>query len=222
MHDKDEGEALLDLEWGHAAAPGAPLILYIGDEGVDQANALIDAFYLATQDNTCGTISVSFEWCDFNGYGYDAWDIVAMQADDQGQSVFVASGDFGSSGYTYDYSSGLCLTGGGLGVNEISADTYVTSVGGTQFYPSYAGINGVPLYGQAMGTDVGFGPEGVWDVLSGLGADASGGGKSIYLHQAQLSGRQHPTGRPARRAGRGIDGWSLGCESHCQIQRLLW
>ncbi len=57
----------------------------------------------------------------------------------------------------------------------------MTSVGGTQFYPSYAGINGVPLYGQAMGTDVGFLPEGVWDVLSGPAAGASGGGESQYF-----------------------------------------
>ncbi|MGA7619787.1 protease pro-enzyme activation domain-containing protein [Candidatus Binatus sp.] len=174
-HDENEGEALLDLEWGHAAAPGAPLILYVGDASVDGEQALLDALELAVSDSTCGTISISFQVCDFTGFGYAAWDIVAQAAAAQGQSVFVASGDFGDAGYHYDFSTGLCLVGPDPGVNEISADTYVTSVGGTQFYPSYAGINGVPLYGQVMGTDVGFGPEGVWDVL---GSGASGGGES--------------------------------------------
>ena len=179
----DENEALLDLEWGHAAAPGAPLTLYIGNKKEDGSpdQAVLNAFELAVADNTCGTINVSFQLCDFNDYGYYIWDIVAMAAAAQGQSVFVASDDFGSAAEVYNFSTESCDPGTSLGVNEISADTYVTSVGGTQFYPSYAGINGVPLYGQVMGTDVGFGPEGVLDVLSGLGAGASGGGESQYF-----------------------------------------
>lgn len=179
-HDQYESEAELDLEWGHAAAPGAPLILYLGDYAAD-STALLDAFDLAVTDNTCGTISISFAYCDFTGYFPYAWDSVAMAANANGQSVFVASGDFGSAGWGMTQNFAGCPANTSLGVNEISADPSVTSVGGTQFYPSYAGINGVPLYGQVMGTDVGFLPEGVWDVLSGPAAGASGGGESQYF-----------------------------------------
>jgi len=169
----DEEEALLDLEWGHAAAPGAPLIFYVGDPNVDGQVAVLDAFELAVSDNTCGTTSISFVNCDFNDFGYYAWDLVAQAAASQGQSVFVASDDFGSAGMVLN-SAGGCSAGTSLGVNEISADTYVTSVGGTQFHPTYP--TATPTPGNSL--DVGFGPEGVWDVV---GRGASGGGESQYF-----------------------------------------
>jgi Pro-kumamolisin, activation domain len=195
----DEDEALLDLEWGHAAAPGAPLIFYVGDKAVEGGSssiAILDAFSLATTDNTCGTISISFQLCDFTGLGYAVWDQVAMSAATHGQSVFVSSDDFGAAGETYNYSSQSCNPSTSLGVNEISADTYVTSVGGTQFLPAYAGISGVPLYGQTMGTDVGFMQEGIWDVLSGQYAGATGGGESqIFSKPNYQAGRTRSDGQ---------------------------
>ena len=67
----DEDEADLDLEWGHAAAQGAPLIFYVGDRQVETTGvALLDALNLAKSDDTCGTISVSFRQCDLSGCGY--------------------------------------------------------------------------------------------------------------------------------------------------------
>jgi pro-kumamolisin-like protein len=165
-HDRNEIEAELDLEWGHAAAPGAPLTFYLGNQTAS-SSSLLDAFLLAATDNTCGTISVSFAICyDPNGFYAYAWDLVAMQAAMQGQSVFVASGDFGSASQAQ--AGNMCVAGTTQGVNTISASTYVTSVGGTQFNPSYS------LGSNQM--DVGFVPEGVWDVLT---AGASGGGPAV-------------------------------------------
>jgi subtilase family serine protease len=165
-YDRNEIEAELDLEWGHAAAPGAPLTFYLGNQTVS-LSALLDAFLLAATDNTCGTISVSFAICyDPGGFFAYGWDLVAMQAAMQGQSVFVSSGDFGSASQAK--SGNMCVAGTTQGVNTISASTYVTSVGGTQFNPGYS------LGSNQM--DVGFVPEGVWDVLT---AGASGGGPAV-------------------------------------------
>lgn len=172
--DVNEVEAELDLEWGHAAAPGAPLIFYVGDTAIDGWQALLDALELTLLDNTCGTISISFQICDFNDWGYYAWDLVAQEAAAQGQSIFVASGDDGSAGLQYDPTTNTCVPGTSDSVNEISADTYVTSVGGTQFHPTYPTATPTP----SNSLDVGFGPEGVWDVL---GSGASGGGESQYF-----------------------------------------
>ena len=51
-------------------------------------------------------------------------------------------------------------------VNEMSADPYVTSVGGTQFTPTYSG-----------GNDQGYATENVWNDSSG----ATGGGASAVF-----------------------------------------
>jgi pro-kumamolisin-like protein len=169
-HDMFETEAELDLEWGHAAAPGAPLTFYLGNLKVS-STALLDAFQLAETDNTCGTISVSFYVCDTSGGYYAlAFELSAMKAAAQGQSVFVSSDDFGSASP---------CGGSNQDINPIAASAYVTSVGGTQFSPTYAGLNNVLLYGQTKGTDVGFVLEGVWDVLTGVTAGASGGGPAV-------------------------------------------
>src|SRR5713226_9241674 len=52
----DEGEALLDIEWAHAVAPGAPINVYIG-------TSLTDAITRPVIDNQCGAISISYAFC---------------------------------------------------------------------------------------------------------------------------------------------------------------
>ena len=55
----DEIEVLLDIEWAHAVAPGAPIRVYIGNG----ANALPDAIKRAVTDNACSSISISYAFC---------------------------------------------------------------------------------------------------------------------------------------------------------------
>lgn len=169
-----EGETLLDIEWGQAAAPGTALILYLGNTS-PASQAILDATNLAVSDNKCGTINISFVLCGLSSATLDSFDSSFMTADiSHGQSVFVSSGDFGAAAPVP--SGGTCVAGTTLGVNEISADPHVTSVGGTQFSPNYT-----PVILGLGGADAGFVAESVWDVLTGNALGASGGGVSSFF-----------------------------------------
>ena len=163
--NSDETETLLDVEYAHAAAPGVPIFAYIGDSNTSSdSNGLVDAIMEAASDDTCGAISISFSFCggakkfyshELNGF--------LKQAAAQGQAVFVAAGDRGAAGLSFDKSTNACIEGNTRNVNELSADPYVTAIGGTEFSPNYSG-----------GNDVGDVAETVWNDQTG----ATGGGNS--------------------------------------------
>ena len=151
----NEAETLLDIEWAHAAAPGAPINVYIGNS---QSRSLIDAIGRAVKDDTCSVISISYQLCGGVVSLYTSTiDAMFAQAVSQGQSIFVGAGDRGVDTCDEHVPS----------VNEMSADPNVTSVGGTQFTPNY----------DSSGNDLGFVPETVWNDDAG----ASGGGKSALF-----------------------------------------
>jgi subtilase family serine protease len=156
-----EQEALLDIEWSHAVAPGAGIMVYIAITG----DVILRGIEQAVTDNACGAISISFSECGVPATYYtntlDPW---FMQAAVQGQSVFVSSGDYGSAGYILNTHGTECVPGISRNVSETSADPNVTAVGGTEFTPSY----------DANGNDLGFVAESAWDDAFG----ATGGGMS--------------------------------------------
>jgi pseudomonalisin len=170
-----ETEALLDLEWSHAVAPGAVQRFYAGNPNLSN-NALTHAIAAAVTENLCGAINVSFSICGgppsfFSG----TLDPLFAQAASQGQSVFVASGDSGAD---------MCNLGF-PNVNELAADPNVTGVGGTQFTPDYDG----------NGNDIGFVPETVWNDPSGcshINPGASGGGKSAIFSKPSYQNGSTP------------------------------
>ena len=152
-----EVEAELDLQWAHAAAPAASIAFHLG-------GYLVDDIAGAVNDNQCGAISISYGFCGpspafINGVIHPLF----QQAAAQGQSVFVSSGDQGAAGLGYDSFTNSCVANSSPSVNEMSADPNVTSVGGTQFTPKFAG-----------GNDQGYTIENGWNDVSG----ASGGGAS--------------------------------------------
>lgn len=156
----DEDESLLDLETSHAVAPGATQYFYVGDPAHAIIDPIVDALGRAVSDNACSVISVSFGICGpLPSFFTGTIDPIAAQAAAQGQSVFVGAGDFGAD---------TCFLGV-RNVNELSADPNVTSVGGTEFTPTY----------NAKGEDVGFVTEFVWnDSAEVAGGGATGGGRS--------------------------------------------
>jgi Pro-kumamolisin, activation domain/Abnormal spindle-like microcephaly-assoc'd, ASPM-SPD-2-Hydin len=159
----DEDETLLDIEWAHATAPGAPIRVYIGNG----SNSITDALTAAVTGNKCGAISVSFGYCGGSAAFYTSQlDGVLKQAAAQGQSVFVSSGDAGAAGLVLNQAGDACAIGTSRNVNELAADQHVTGVGGTQFKPNYQ-----------SGDDVGFVAESAWDDSSG----STGGGASAYF-----------------------------------------
>ena len=165
-----ESELLLDIEWSHAVAPGAPITIYAAahGSGISDAAALTAAVGQAVSDNTCGTISISYDDCgDPESFYTNTMDGIFAQAASQGQTVFVSAGDFGSD----DCQLGV------QNVNEISTSSHVISVGGTQFLPNYSG----------QGNDEGFVSEDTWNdgapnpAKESTGQGATGGGASQYF-----------------------------------------
>ncbi len=155
----DEAEALIDLEWSHAVAPGAPQRFYLGD--------IVEGISTAVSDNACSAINISFGFCGASDGFYTSMDSIFAQAAAQGQSVFVSSGDQGAAGLVVNSAGTECVAGTSRNVNEIAASPNVTGVGGTQFSPSY----------NAAGNDSGNAPESVWDESFG----ATGGGASAVF-----------------------------------------
>ena len=167
----DESEALLDLEWSHAVAPGAAQRYYLG--------TITGAIGRAVSDNACGTISVSYSLCGVSSSSYKSLDSVFAQAAAQGQSVFVSSGDEGAAGVAPDPGGAACVAGTSRNVNEMAASPNVTGVGGTQFTPSYNG----------SGLDSGNVPESTWDESIGAGG---GGTSALFTKPAFQSGSGVP------------------------------
>ena len=154
-----ESEAELDLQWAHAAAPGASIVYHLGSNLVTDISG-------AVTDNACGAISISYAFCGPSASLIEnTMDPLFKQAAAQGQSVFVSAGDEGAAGLTL-MSGNSCVVSSSRSVNEMSADPNVTSVGGTQFTPTYSG-----------GNDSGYATEQVWNDGSG----ATGGGASQFF-----------------------------------------
>jgi subtilase family serine protease len=162
-----ETEALLDIEWGHAVAPGSPIRVYIGNPSVS-SDPLRDALTQAVKRNVCGAISISFGYCGAAASFFTSTlDSLFAQAASQGQSVFIATGDHGAAGDVFDSATNSCVAGTTRNVSEMAADPNVMAAGGTQFTPKY----------DANNNDIGNVPESVWDDGSGAG----GGGVSTLF-----------------------------------------
>jgi hypothetical protein len=134
----DETEALLDLEWTHATAPGAELDLYLADENAAVYGPVYDALRAAVTANRCSVISISFSVCSSD----PAWQAnnfapLFAQAAMQGQSVIVASGDQGAAGLVYSPATHACVLGSQGTTEEPAQDPNVTAVGGSSFDPAY-------------------------------------------------------------------------------------
>jgi subtilase family serine protease len=177
-------EALLDVEYAHAAAPQAPIRVYIAGSGVQSAQtAFLDVVQQAVTDNTCGMISLSISACsDPNGLAAFATnaDTIYKQAAAQGQTIFAASGDDGAAAVV-EGKNGGCVRSDKRGVFETAASPNVTAVGGTQFKPKFDKSTGVVVPGSAN--------EVVWHETKG----ASGGGASAVFLKPSYQSASTPT-----------------------------
>ena len=166
----DESEALLDIDYAHAAAPATPIHVYVD-------SVLYTSIQKSVTDNVCGAISISFIYCSSSSSFFIGLDTLFAQAATQGQSVFVGSGDWGAAGLQYDSTTNSCVIGTTANANEMAASPHVTGVGGTAFSPQYdsSGSN-ISAVGVAPG-----GIESGWD--------RSGGGTSrIFSKPAWQAG----------------------------------
>jgi pseudomonalisin len=167
--DGDEQGAEQDLEWTHAMAPGATEKLFLGATGNSPA-PFFDDIGNAVEDNTCSVVDLDADTCGFANSEFTAvYDPQMKQAAAQGQSVFVLTGGFGAAGLMNTKKG--CTLGNKRSVNELSADPFVTSVGGTQSTPPF----------DQNGNVTGYSQETTWDFEGLLSGAASGGGVSAIF-----------------------------------------
>ncbi len=165
----DQVETLVDLNYAHTTAPGAPIKVYLGNEATaSSGSGLIDALRAAVRENQCSSIVLSFGFCGVSNSFYESANSIFAQAAGQGQAVFVAAGDDGANGLIFNKKSNSCvLASTGKHPSEVATSPNVTAVGGTEFTPNY--VNGV---------DSGSVPEAAWNEGGGSLGGATGGGRS--------------------------------------------
>ena len=197
----DETEALLDIDYAHATAPATPIHVYVNSN-------LYTSIQSSITDNACGAISISFIYCSSSSSFFTGLDTLFAQAATQGQSVFIASGDWGAAGLQYDATSNSCVTGTTQNASEMAASPHVTAVGGTTFSPQYdASGNDTSVVGVAPG-----GIESAWG--------SSGGGVSkIFPKPAWQAGPGVPNDSARDVPDVAMIAWSPGVFIGADVKR---
>jgi pseudomonalisin len=172
----DQLESSLDVEWAGGIAPGAT-VQFITSASTINADGITLSAHYAVNNNIGDIISLSYGLCErlIGSVGVNFWSSLWQQAQIQGQTVLVSSGDSGVAGC--DVASNTTAVSG-AGVNGLCSSPYSTCVGGTQFNDT----SNPSLYWLVGGTvsALSYIPETVWNE-SGGALWASGGGKSLYL-----------------------------------------
>jgi subtilase family serine protease len=159
----DEIEAVLDITWAGAVAPGAQIIAVASQsnfaDGVD-----ISAAYIVDH-NLAPIMSTSFGNCEQNLGTTQAafYNALWRQAAAQGITSFVSAGDNGGAGC--DSQSSGQFASQGLAVNGLASTPYNVAVGGTQFddvanNDAFWTISGDPVTLQSA---ISYIPEMVWN-----------------------------------------------------------
>ncbi len=205
--NSDEQEAILDVEWAGAVAPGATIDLVISPTGGDNCTNIAgesgfdfggdySAQYVV-DNNTAPILSDSYGECEYglgtaeNAFYNKLW----QQAAGEGITVSVATGDSGSAGCDYyDLSSGqndlVEPADYGLAVNGTASTPYNIAVGGTDFYYSNFNDNPTQYWSNSNATSgttsttsaLGYIPEMVWN-------DSC---TSFVFYQGLISGLPNP------------------------------
>ena len=164
----DLGEAMLDLEWAGAVARNATLVYVYSTDVWAAAQEAIDK-------NLAPVITASFASCEPESA--DSLRYLAQQANAQGITWLVSSGDSGAAGC--DKHSNRRLASAGLAVSYPASIPEITAVGGTMFNEG-TGTYWNPSNTSTLASVVSYIPEVGWNENSSSGIGSSGGGASIY------------------------------------------
>lgn len=186
---EDEAEADLDLEYSSAMAPGASVAFYyVGNSG---SYNVFDAINYVVDNHLASIISVSYALCEPDaGPAYiSSIDATLEQAAVQGQTVIVASGDYGSVSCKQNMWDSVTVQNTPA-VEYPASSPWVIALGGTEFPEADIGqkpVNstfwGPAPNGDVVDTALSYIPEQVWNDAGGGGIDSGGGGISIYEPQ---------------------------------------
>ncbi len=119
-------EISLDVEWAHAIAPGANIVLELGKDNSDEA--LINALNDAVKNHRGDVVSMSFGEADSClGTALTAqWHEAFVNATKKGMTLFASSGDQGASQPSCDGNNWTKVT------SSPASDPLVSAVGGTE------------------------------------------------------------------------------------------
>jgi len=162
-------EAALDVEWSGAVAPRATIVYVFAPDAWAAATYVID-------QKLAPVLSFSF------GYGCELWNLGTLagwraqvqQANAEGITMLVATGDIGAAGCEFLDNPFPVIAQSGLGVAEPASIPEVTAMGGSEF------DEGDATYWNTDGSAIGYIPERAWNDFPFL---ATGGGASIYFAQ---------------------------------------
>jgi pseudomonalisin len=167
----DATEADLDLEWTGAVARGATIIY------VNSGNAIDSAEY-AIENNLAPIISISYGLCEaaMAPADLETYNAGFKQANAQGITVVVSSGDTGAAACDVDQdSTGTPESAASLGlaVSFPASSPYVTAVGGTEFDDSHGSFWNSSGQATSYIPEIAWNDTPTWKVLSGSGGGAS-------------------------------------------------
>jgi subtilase family serine protease len=203
-HNKDEVEADLYIEWSGAVARNATIIYVVA--GPTASGGAFDALNFAIHNNVAPVVSSSFGLCeaDETMAGALSTQVLAQQANAQGQTITAATGDAGAADCDGDLPVTPSVASLGLAVDVPASIPEVTGVGGTEFNGDGPGVvsgtppnagptqfwsgtsNATDKISSALGPNI---PEMVWNdspqtgtglVLSTV-LSAGGGGASMFF-----------------------------------------
>ena len=172
------GEITLDVEWAHAIAPNAKIVLVLAKSDEDQD--ILNALNYAVSHNLGDVISMSFgenESCVDPGifFGYR---LAFTGATLLGTTLFASSGDEGAAQETCDGTSWV------KAASHPASDPLVTGVGGTELHAADYCLTALgcdPTKNPLPGTYLG---EIAWNEPPGLvseGSLSTGGGFSVLF-----------------------------------------
>ena len=162
-------EASLDSEWAGALAPNANVQLASCADTSTLGGELIAAANLLDRASPPPIMSLSFGFCEtFLGPGGNAFfQALWQQADSEGVSAFVASGD--ASAAFCDANIGSNEATLGITANGYASTPYNVAVGGTDFLAPLLPNNGVSAYWGTSNSPTGqsamsYIPEMTWEI----------------------------------------------------------
>ena len=178
------GEITLDVEWAHAIAPGAHIVLDLARSNSDED--LNSAANYAVDHNLGDVISMSFGESDtcLGPTLQKAWHQTFVNATTKGITLFASSGDQGAAQPSCDGNSWIQSS------SSPASDPLVTGVGGTELHAAgycLVSLGCNPVTNPAFGTylsEIGWneGPLGTFpDEFDAT--EASGGGYSTVWRQ---------------------------------------
>ena len=179
----DEGESELDLEYASGTAPGASVqFIYTGcgttTSGTPLANAstcnndgVFQALSYAITSNLAPILTLSYGGCEASNAAYAnaMLEPILKQANAQGQTVIVSSGDSGAASCDRN----VAAASHGLAVSYPASSSYVTAIGGTQLLDSGNWSSTNNSFG---GSALSYISETVWNDSATYGVLASSGG----------------------------------------------